>query len=57
MSNVTNDTQFCEAGMYAWNTLSCLLETDEAKPFDNVEEFKEFYNLVIDRLFEEEVEA
>jgi len=57
MTDVTNDTDFNLAGMYAWNTLSCLLETDEAKPFDNVEEFKEFYNLVIDRLFEEEVEA
>ena len=57
MTDVTNDTQFCEAGMYAWNTLSVLLESDEARPFDNVEEFKEFYTLVIDRLFEEEVEA
>ena len=57
MTDVTNDNQFCEAGMYAWNTLSVLLEADEARPFDNVEEFKEFYSLVIDRLFEEEVEA
>ena len=57
MRQVTENYEFAETGMFAWNALTALLEPDEIVVFDDVEEFKDFYNSIIDRIFEEEVSA
>lgn len=57
MQQVTENTEFTTAGMYAWNTLTTLLSPDDRAVFDNTEEFREFYNQIIERIFEEEAKA
>ena len=54
MNEVYNDNEFMEAGMRSWNTLTQIFEPGSPVNFETTEEFKEFYSLVIDRLFEEE---
>lgn len=54
MKDVMNNQEFLEAGMFAWNKISYLLEGTEAAPFDNTEEFQKFYEMLMDRLFAEE---
>ena len=44
-----------EAGRVAWNTLSTIMD-NEPELFDKYDEFKEFYGLLCDRLFESEGE-
>lgn len=42
-----------EAGRVAWNKLSILMDTDP-EIFKTTEEFKDFYELLCRKLFEEE---
>ena len=54
--NIFKDNDFIEAGMNAWNSLTVLLEPEDAKFFTSNEDFKNFYLVVIDKLLSEEVE-
>ena len=56
VQNIFKDDDFIESGMNAWNSLSVLLEPEDAKFFTSLEEFKSFYLVVIDKLLSEEVE-
>lgn len=53
MNDAMNSADVIEAGMNAWNTLTELMDGGEAT-FDHPAEFREFYGLVLERLFEEE---
>jgi len=52
MRNVSS-ADFNMAGMTAWNSLTILLDKDDTL-FDNVDEFSQFYFMVIDKLMTEE---
>ena len=45
-----------EAGRVAWNTLSTIMDV-EPELFKDYNEFKEFYQLLCDRLFQDEGES
>ena len=48
------NAEVIESGMKAWNTLTELMD-EGAELFEHPEDFRQFYNLVMERLFEEEV--
>lgn len=54
MFNAIENAEVIEAGMKAWNTLTTYMDGG-AELFDHPEDFRQFYNLMIERLFEEEV--
>jgi hypothetical protein len=49
--NFPND--FTVAGMEAWNVLTRLMD-EESKEFDDLSEFESFYNVIIEKLHEED---
>jgi len=51
---VFKNEEFMEAGMKSWNTLTEMLEPESLINFKSIEEFEQFYSLIIERLFEEE---
>lgn len=54
MPEVFKNEEFMEAGMKSWNTLTEMLEPESLINFKSIEEFEQFYSLIIERLFEEE---
>lgn len=56
IDNIFENNEFMESAMNAWNSLTFLLEPEDGKIFEDKEEFKSFYLMIIDRLLTEEVE-
>ncbi len=52
MNKIPMNRDFIEAGMIAWNTLSSFTE-EEYKVYDDIEEFSDFYKVVMTKLLEE----
>lgn len=50
---IPNNAEFMEAALSAWNTLSTLIDNQEPNTYQNIEEFKDFYRVVIYKLLEE----
>ena len=56
MRDVSSE-DFNNAGLSAWNSLTVLLDKNDAL-FDDVEEFSDFYFMIIEKLMtEEELDA
>ena len=53
MKSYEYDTDMIISGMKAWNTCSNLIP-DDSKQFDDIEEFAQFYGVVMMKLLEEE---
>ena len=54
MESYADNKELIESGMKAWNRLTDMIDTDDGRTFDNVDEFKQFYSVVMSSLFSEE---
>lgn len=53
MKSLYENEEFTYAAMCAWNKLTTLCDGKGSKLFDSTAEFKHFYELIVEKLYEE----